>query len=226
MPAAKPVFKKEIFQFFRELGRHNKKVWMDANRERYQQAVVRPFRRLLEELSPAALKLDPRFDAMGRRGANFSRINRDIRFAKDKTPYRTQMYLKLSVPLPGEMKSGQLYTGISADTVTAGFRIYGEPKRKLSSIALVAEPRIAEKPQWLAQQKRRLGKKYDSYWYATVKGEWTKHDGWPAAADWPKLQGWIVRKKLSPASATRAAFPVDLARIFRDLYPLLKFTSL
>ena len=154
MTAAKPIFTKEIFRFFRELGRHNKKVWMDANRERYQETVVLPFRRLCEELSPAVLKLDSRFDAMGRRGANFSRINRDIRFAKDKTPYRTHMYLKFGVPLPGEMKSGQLYTGISSDTVTVGFRIYAEPKRKLSSIALIAEPRIAQNPKWLAPEQK------------------------------------------------------------------------
>jgi uncharacterized protein (TIGR02453 family) len=226
MPAAKPIFSKEIFQFFRKLRRHNKKVWMDANRERYQQTVVLPFRRLLEELSPAVLKLDERFNALGRRGANFSRINRDIRFAKDKTPYHPHMYMKFSVPLPGEMKSGQLYTGISADSVTVGFRVYAEPKRKLSSIALVAEPRMAENPKWLAQQKKRLGEKYDSYWYASVKGEWTKHDGWPTAADWPKLQGWIVRKKVSPATATRGTFPADITKIFRDLYPLMKFTAL
>jgi len=226
MPAATPVFKKEIFQFFRELGRHNNKVWMDANRERYQETVVLPFRRLCEELSPVVLKLDSRFDAMGRRGANFSRINRDIRFAKDKTPYRPHMYLKFSVPLPGEMKSGQLYTGVSSDSVTAGFRIYAEPKRKLSSIALVAEPRIARNPKWLALQKKRLSKKYESYWYATVKGVWTKHDGWPTGADWPKLQGWIVRTRLSPAAATRTSFCADLAKIFRDLLPLLKFTAL
>ncbi len=226
MPAAKPIFTKEIFQFFRELGRHNKKVWMDANRERYQETVVLPFRRLCEELSPAVLKLNPRFDAMGRRGANFSRINRDIRFAKDKTPYRTQMYLKFSVPLPGEMMSGQLYTGISAETVTAGFRIYAEPKRKLSSIALIGEARVAENPKWLAQQKKRLSKKFESYWYATVKGEWVQNDGWPTAADWPKLQAWIVRKKLSPSAATRASYPADVAKIFRDLYPVLKFVSL
>ena len=78
MAGTKPIFRKEIFQFFRELGRHNNKVWMDANRERYQETVVLPFRRLCEELSSAVLKLDPRFDAMGRRGANFSRINREI----------------------------------------------------------------------------------------------------------------------------------------------------
>jgi uncharacterized protein (TIGR02453 family) len=226
MPAPKPVFSKEIFRFFRQLGRNNKKVWMDANRDEYQAVVVKPFRALLEELSPLVLKLDARFDVAARSGKNFSRINRDIRFAKDKTPYHLHMYVKFSAPLPGEMKSGQLYASISADTATAGFRIYAEPKRKLSSIALIAEPRIAQNPKWLAHQKSRLGKKYDSYWYSTVKGQWTKNNGWPTAADWPKLQAWIVRKKLTPAAATRSTFPSDVAKIFRDVYPLLKFTSL
>ena len=226
MAATKPIFSKEIFQFFRELDRNNKKVWMDSNRERYQETVVLPFRRLCEELSPAILQLNPTFDALGRRGANFSRINRDIRFAKDKTPYHPHMYLKFTVPLPGEMKSGQFYTGISADTVTAGFRIYAEPKRKLSSIALIAEPRIAQNPKWLAQRRKRLNKKYDSYWYKAIKGEWIKNDGWPTAADWPKLQAWIVRKKLLLTAATRPTFSSDVAKIFREVYPLLKFTSL
>jgi uncharacterized protein (TIGR02453 family) len=226
MAATRPIFSRDIFAFFRELGRNNKKVWMDAHRERYQGTVVLPFRRLCDELSPAVLRLDSRFDTMRRHAGNFSRINRDIRFAKDKTPYHPHMYLKFSVPLSGEMKSGQLYTGISSDTVTVGFRIYAEPKRKLSSIALVAEPRLAQSPKWLVQQKKRLSKKYESYWYATVKGAWTKHSGWPTAADWPTLQGWIVRKKLSPNAATRVSFCADLAKIFRDLLPLLKFTSL
>lgn len=226
MPAEKAIFNKEIFKFFKDLKRNNKKVWMDANRERYQETVCKPFRRLLEELSPEVLKLDPRFDAMGRRGANFSRINRDIRFAKDKTPYRAQMYLKLPLPLPGEMTgAGELYTGMSADTVTAGFRVYSGAKRKGSAIAMIAQPRLEQNRRFLVQQKRRLGKKYDSYWYSVSKGEWKQIGGWPSAADWAKLQGWIVRKKLTPKLATRAVFPAELAKIFRELYPLIKFLS-
>ena len=226
MPEATPIFRPEIFQFFRELGRHNKKTWMDANRERYRETVTKPFRRLLEALSPALLKLDPNFDVAARGGTNFSRINRDIRFAKDKTPYRAQMYVKFGVPLAGEMEGGELYLGVSAETVTAGFRIYAVPKRKLSPIALVAEPKLAANPKALAQQRNRLGKKYDSYWYSTVKGEWRKNAGWPAVEDWPKLQAWIVRKKLRKSDATRASLPADAAKVFRDVYPLLQFTSL
>jgi len=226
MGARSSVITPEMFRFFRELGRNNNKVWMDANRERYRAAVVEPFRKLLDELAPMVLELDDHFDTTGRTGANFSRINRDIRFAKDKTLYETQMYLKFQQPLPGDRESGQLYVGISTNTVTAGFRVYSGPKRKESTLALVAEPRVLADPKWVANQRRRLGKKYDSYWYTTVKGEWTKHEGWPVQPEeWKKIQGWIVRKKMKPSAATKESFPRELSKIFREVYPLLKFTS-
>jgi uncharacterized protein (TIGR02453 family) len=227
MAITKPIFTRATFQFFKELGRNNRKAWMDANRERYQGAVVQPFRRLLEELTPTALELDSRFDTSGRTGPNFSRINRDIRFAKDKTPYKTQMYLKFSVPAPGNRESGQLYVGLSTDTVTAGFRIYSGGKRKDSALALIAEPRVHADPGWLAKQKRSLGRRYESYWYTMEKGEWTKHAGWPTAPEnWKKILAWIVRRKFAPSAATRASFPREAAKVFRGLYPLLRFTSL
>ena len=227
MAPAKPGITRQTFQFFKDLGRHNNKEWMDANRERYQAAVVQPFRRLLEETASAVLKLDSRFDTSGRTGPNFSRINRDIRFAKDKTLYKTHMYLKFSVPAPGKRETGQLYVGLSLDAVTAGFRIYSGGKRKESTIALIAEPRSVATPDWAAKQKKRLGRRYESYWYTTVKGEWTKHEGWPTSPeDWKKILAWIVRRKFAPVTATRASFPRQAARVFRELYPLVRFTSL
>lgn len=227
METGKSILTRDTFKFFRDLARNNKKVWMDANRERYQQFVVQPFRRLLEELNSAVLELDERFDTSGRSGANFSRINRDIRFAKDKTPYRAQMYLKYSAPFPGEGESGQLYTGASANTVTVGFRIYAGAKRKQSALGVIADARVYAQPGWLAQQKKKLGRRYESYWYTSEKGDWKQRNGWPATAeDWKGLQGWIVRRKMKPADAARTNFPREVAKIFRELYPLLQFTSL
>ena len=220
-----PIFTRETFVFFRDLARNNRKAWMDANREHYQEFVVKPFRRLLEELSPAILEIDSRFDTAGR--GNFSRINRDIRFAKDKTPYRAQMYLKVSAPFAGEGETGELYVGISADSVTAGFRIYSGSKRKDSALGQIADARSLAEPKWAAQQKKRLGRRYESYWYAMEKKEWKQHDGWPSTAEeWKQLQAWIVRKKLKPADAMNANFAKGVVKIFRELYPLVRFTSL
>ena len=216
----------ETFRFFRDLSRNNRTEWMESNRDRYKQCVVQPLRALCEELAPAVLKLDPQFETSGRTGANLSRINRDIRFAKDKTPYRTGMYVKFSAPFSGEGETGQLYVGISAKTVTSGFRIYSGSKRKESALAQIADARVEANPRWIAQQKKRLGARYESYWYSTEKGEWKQHDGWPAAENWKKLQAWIVRREFSTKAATRTAFCGELVRIFRDLHPLLRFTSL
>jgi len=224
--AAQPIFSKDTFQFFRDLKKHNKKEWMDQHRDRYQASVVKPLKKLLEEMAPAVLKLDPNFETTGRRGANFSRINRDIRFAKDKTLYKTNMYLKFPVLLGTDQESGELYAGVSADTATAGFRIYGGSKRKQSVLALTAEPRIGENPKWLARQKKKLSRKYESYWYSTKKGEWTANHTWPTNEDWPKLRAWVVRKKLSPAAAIRPSYSAELAKIFRDVYPILRFVSI
>ena len=226
MGNSETIITRETFRFFRDLSRNNRTEWMQAHRERYQECIVQPLRRLCEELAPAVLRFDPGFETSGRTGANLSRINRDIRFAKDKTPYRAQMYVKFNAPFGGEGEAGQFYVGISSKTVTAGFRIYSGSKRKESALALVADARVEANPRWLARQKKRLSRRYESYWYSVEKGEWTKHGGWPAAENWEKVRGWIVRQELGTAAAIRKSFRNDLVRVFRDLYPLLKFTSL
>jgi uncharacterized protein (TIGR02453 family) len=227
MSKSNPIFTEETFKFFKQLKRNNHLDWMKANRDRYRAAVVEPFRKLCEEMAPMVLGLDSRFDTCGRTGANFSRINRDIRFAKDKTLYKTHMYLKFSIPLPGDRESGQLYSALSIDTVTAGFRIYSGAKRKEGALAMIATPRLHSDPRWVTKQKKRLGRRYESYWYTTEKGEWTKHEGWPESLDnWKKIGAWIVRRKLSTRAALSATFPRELAKTFRELYPILKFVSL
>lgn len=217
------IFSPGTLRFFHALAQHNSKAWMDEHRDWYREGVVEPFRAALEALAPAVLQLDTDFEINGRTGTNFSRINRDIRFARDKTPYRTQMYLYFSTR---HTRGGELYLGLSLEGATAGFRVYSMTKDKTSAIEALARPRVAAKPRWLAQQKRRLGRRYESYWYTMEKGEWTKHAGWPLdTAEWKKLLAWVVRRKMPPSAATRPAFAEQIAQIFRDVFPLYQFTS-
>jgi uncharacterized protein (TIGR02453 family) len=218
------ILTRETFRFLRDLSRHNRTEWMRANRARYDEHVVAAMRRLLDALAPLALSFHPGFDTAGRVGGNFSRINRDTRFAKDKRPYRPQLYLQFSrAERRGD--DGQLYVGVGAEAVTAGFRIYGGGRD--STLRQVARANALENPAWLARQARRLGRRYESYWYANIKGRWSKQDGFPTKAEqWERLQGWIVRRSFSAAAATRARFPEDVAKVFKDLFPLYAFSSL
>jgi uncharacterized protein (TIGR02453 family) len=225
MPKQESIITAETFRFLRELGRNNRKEWMDENRERYRQHLVAPLRRLLDALTPSVQKLYPGFAVGGRTGENFSRINRDIRFANDKTPYRSHMYLLFSRPEAPGRSGGQLYVGIAAEIVTVGLRIYFEGRE--STLARVGIPRAVEDGAWLERQRKKFARKYESYWYASEKGAWTKHPGWPRdVKEWKKCKGWIVRRKFKPAAATRAGFVREIEKIFRELFPLFAFSSL
>ena len=131
----------ETFRFLRDLSRHNDKDWMDAHRDRYRQELVEPMRALLDALAPAVIDLDERFVINGKTGTNFSRINRDIRFARDKTLYHTRMYLTFPDSPSGE--GAQLYVGVTAKVVTAGFRIYGGSSVKNSPLGRLGLERAA-----------------------------------------------------------------------------------
>lgn len=226
MPGRGAIISPATLRFFRDLKHNNHKEWMDANRDRYRADVVAPFRALLSALAPHVLQLHSGFNTLGRTGVNFSRINRDIRFARDKTPYHAHMYLTFPDPGVGDETRNQLYVGISSEAVTAGFRAYSMGPAKKSLFRQMVLPRVLANPNWLARQKKRLGRRYESYWYSTEKSEWTKHEGWPLGpAEWEKLQGWVVRRRFSPSAAALPRFVTDIDRLFRDVYPLFSFVS-
>ncbi len=223
MPA-EIFFTAETFRFFRELKRNNHKRWMDANRERYVQHLVEPYRRFLARVGPEVQELEPAIEVSGRTGVNFSRINRDIRFAKVKVPYRTLMYMMFPDPHEPETDDAAFYVNVGLEAVTAGMRIYGHKRQ--SRLRTVIARRAVEHEAWLARQAKRLGRKYESYWHTTEKGEWVKRPGWPRGElNWKRVQAWIVRRKLSHAIALRPGFDREAVRVFRDLYPLFRFAT-
>jgi uncharacterized protein (TIGR02453 family) len=211
----------ETFRFLRRLARDNRKAWMDANRDRYREHVVAPLRGLVDALGPSLLELDPGFDVGPRAGRTLSRINRDVRFAKDRSPYRTRLYLQFGRAGAG-VWGGQLYVGVGPGDVSVGFRIYGATD---SPLARLGRARALDNPEWLALQARRLRRRDESYWYATSR--WTRHEGFPTRPEqWQRLQGWVVRRGFAPAAAVRPGFPGEVRRAFRELFPLYAFTAL
>ena len=196
MPAP-PVFSKDTFRFLRDLKRNNRTEWMRAHRERYQQELMQPVRELLARIAPAVQQIAPTVTINGMVGTNFSRINRDIRFAKDKTPYYPRMYLFLPEGAAPETDVICFYLGIHASEVTMGLRAYG-PERH-SQIRTVVAPRAIAEARFLAGQSRKLGRKYESYWHAKEKGQWVKHPGWPRKPEeWNRIGAWIIRRVTTP----------------------------
>ena len=223
-------FTAESFAFFQDLSRNNNKGWFDQNRARYEEHVTGAFRSLLEALTPFLLALNSQFETSGRTNGNFSRINRDIRFSKDKTPYKPNYYLYVYDGRHDRGHAGRLYVGLSAECATVGFSIYDTWKGPKGTLQTVFRKKLQTERKQLDRLLQRTvrSKHYQTYWHRQDDGDWAQHSGLPRRdADWQTLQAWIVRKVYLPNSRTVAApaFATEVERIFKDLYPLYVFTS-
>ena len=224
-------FTVESFGFFRELAENNNKPWFDLNRPRYDAHVAGAFRALLAELEPFLLELNPNFETAGKTNRNFSRINRDIRFSRDKTPYKPNYYLYVFDRRGERGDAGRLYVGLCAECVTVGFSIYGDGGRSdTSRLKTVFRKRLETRGALLNKLVGKIlpRRPYETYWHRTEKSEWTLHPGLPKhVEDWQSLQAWIVRKVFEPETPFLAspAFAGEVSKIFRELYPLVVFTS-
>jgi uncharacterized protein (TIGR02453 family) len=87
-------FDPALFAFLRDLQVNNDRAWFEAERERYESAVRGPALRFITDFGPHLLAISPHFRADPRpQGGSLFRIYRDIRFAKDKSPYKTHIGL-------------------------------------------------------------------------------------------------------------------------------------
>jgi uncharacterized protein (TIGR02453 family) len=78
-------FTQDFLQFFRDLEKNNNKEWFDKNRKRYQSSVKEPFYTFVDHMIGLVNERDPTVQITAKDAV--MRINRDIRFSPDKTPY-------------------------------------------------------------------------------------------------------------------------------------------
>lgn len=87
-----------MIDFLGELRENNNKEWFEAHRGEYRQYVLEPLRNLVEDLSEFMLNIDPAFETSPAINKTISRIYRDTRFSRDKSPYRSNMWIVFKRP--------------------------------------------------------------------------------------------------------------------------------
>ena len=105
-----------LAQFLAELEHNNNKTWFEANRSRYD-ALRADFTDLVEEVIFGVAAFDPRAQGLTPKDCIY-RIYRDVRFSKDKTPYKTTF----SAAIPRNMIGAGYYFQLAHDgkLMTAG----------------------------------------------------------------------------------------------------------
>lgn len=146
--ASNSFFQPDLFQFLRQLKRHNDREWFAKNKERYQQVAVEPAMQFINGFAPHLAKLSPHFvaDARPTRGSLF-RIYRDTRFSLDKIPYKTHIGIHFGHGTGKDAHAPVFYLHLEPDGcfVAAGVWHPDTPTLTKIRMAIVGQPETWKK---------------------------------------------------------------------------------
>jgi uncharacterized protein (TIGR02453 family) len=134
-------FQDEFLKFFIELAPNNHKDWFDEHRKRYENFVKEPFKAFVTHIIAELAKTDPAFKDLEAKDCIF-RINRDIRFSKEKSPYK----LQVSAVIAPEGKKSKAVNGVYFEMGPEKMRVYGGVYEIDKDDLLTVREGIAENP--------------------------------------------------------------------------------
>lgn len=105
--------KESFFNFLDQLSKNNSKEWFDMNRARYETDVKKPFEEFSIALGSKISEYDP--EIMKDYKKCIFRINRDIRFSKNKTPYKTNRSVAYSKNGKNDLADPGYYIQLGAE---------------------------------------------------------------------------------------------------------------
>jgi uncharacterized protein (TIGR02453 family) len=125
-------FPKRTLAFLRALEKNNEKAWFDANRGDYDEYYVAPAKTFVVAAGAALAKIAPDISAEPKVNGSIFRINRDVRFAKDKTPYKTHLMLRFWQGPDRKKAASGFYLRLGAKTVGIGVGAHAFDKSALA----------------------------------------------------------------------------------------------
>lgn len=207
------------FQFLQDLRKYNTKDWFEAHRQEYQQFILQPMQALVKELAPVMFEIDPMLEISPAVNKTISRIYRDTRFSKDKSPYKTSQWVTFKRPRREWQNFPAYFFELSPESYRFGMGFYGADRATMDRFRTDLDENPA--PFLAAISFYNL----DQF---SLEGEGYKR---PLKSDiQASLQGWYNRKSFylvcqhsMQPQGIAASFVDELASDFETLAPLYNY---
>jgi uncharacterized protein (TIGR02453 family) len=217
------MLQSSTLKFLRGLKKNNNKSWFESHRPAYEEAKA-DFIRFIQSAIDKQAKNDPSIGSLKAKDCVF-RINRDIRFAKDKTPYKTSMGASLN---RGGKKS-----------VFAGYYFHCSPGESFVGGGLWMPfpadlKKLRQEIDYCYDEFSKIigSAKFKNVYTALYQGEDATLSRVPQgfdkespAADYLRLKSFIAMKPLTESELTSKDLLKKTIEAFQALRPLLQFIN-
>ena len=223
------AFPPRALTFLRQLKRYNRRDWFEANRGTYETAVREPLMDLVEELDVRLARLAP--EIIGDRKRSLFRIHRDVRFSRDKSPYKTHASAWMYHRAAGRS------VGKEATSGGAGFYFHLEPRASLVAgglwmpmpdslrkirDAIAADPKGFERTMASAAFRRRFGTLSEEEMLQRLPRGYAP--GHPAER-WLRYRSFTVSRPLSDDDVLKPKLADAIAKDYEVIVPLVRWLN-
>jgi|SRR5712671_2296053 len=218
-PPRKFHIPRELFKFLKELSVNNNRDWFEANKPAYEQTVREPLLRFVEEFGPILHTISRYFVADARAtGGSISRIYRDLRFSKDRRPYKTEMALHFSHrEATAGYQAPSFYLRLAPGDCFGGGGMWKPDAATLRKVrgAIIAQPKA-----WQSVLDAGF----------SIKGEMLQRPppGYPSdhrfAADLMR-KSFLISQPFAEKEVCSSAFLEDYAVLCRRMLPFTRFLT-
>jgi uncharacterized protein (TIGR02453 family) len=217
------MLSKDTLQFLEDLKANNNRDWFLENKKRYE-AVKKDYQQLVTDLLDAMKPMDPSLEMLEVKNCTF-RINRDIRFSKDKTPYKSHLGVWLSSGAKGMNRSGYYIHLEKGGSFIAG-GLYcpeaGDLKKMRKEIAYFYDDLEAVLNE---KDFKREFKYFDRNEKDTLKNPPRGYEKEHPAIEFLKLKSFECSQKIDISEVTKKDFVATMSKKLIALKPLNDFIN-
>jgi uncharacterized protein (TIGR02453 family) len=217
------MLQSHTLKFLKDLKKNNNKPWFDVHRKQYEGAKT-DFENFIQSVLDKHSKNDPDLKELTAKKCLF-RINRDIRFSKDKSPYKTNFGASMD---KGGKKSG-----------LAGYYFHLEPGKSFIGGGLwIPQPdalkKVRQEIDYCFDEFKKIiaSKKFKTVYGELYTGEGVQLSKVPQgfekenpAAEYLKFKSWLVLRDISDQIVTSKDLLKTTIDSFCVLQPFIRFLN-
>jgi uncharacterized protein (TIGR02453 family) len=219
-------FSADTFKFLHGLKKNNNKEWFEAHRDDYEQHLREPSKALAETMG--MFFREQGMPVTGNAKTSLFRINRDIRFSKDKSPYKT--HIGLSFPLNDTKKEEWcgFYIGFEPAKTGKGMSVFAG-----GGVYMPMPPHLKRIRAKIAKDHKKLTDILNERAFKKMSPEGMTGDtltrmpkgfdeGHPAEK-WLKMKSFLFGFDLDEKDLLSDKLPNILGKNFQTALPLIEF---
>ena len=215
-------FHKKTVAYLKKLSKNNNREWFEANRELYNSDFLEPCVQFIIEMGDKLQDIDPDIVAIPKVDKSIFRLHRDVRFSKDKTPYKTNAGLYFWNGKVKKMEASGFYFHIEPKLLGVGLGIYMFPPHLLKKYReVVSNPSAAKELHQIVRALEKKGFSIGGKKYKKTPKGYDPNTQYPGYLLFDGIYAWFESDNLKIISDGKAVNIIF--KIFKDMLPLHKW---